>query len=472
MARKTSWNGAPAVLRGQRIATPNGIVPASLHLGGGRVMRVAHIDDIGGALARDVADAGELLVLPGLVDTHVHLNEPGRAEWEGFFTGTRAAAAGGVTTLLDMPLNSIPATTKSVALERKRAAAAGQCHVDVGFLAGLVPGNAGDITQLWTEGVFGFKCFLVPSGVDEFPHMTERDLREALPIISRLRAPLLVHAELPGPIEAAESDLLESDPRAYRNYLGSRPAEAEVAAVELMLDLARDYRFPLHIVHVSAMEVLPLLRAARAEGIAVTAETCPHYLGIDAEDIPAGATAFKCAPPIRGSRNRAALWRALVDGELDFVVTDHSPCPPELKRQDSGDFFTAWGGIASLELALPVMLTELQGRSISPARLTRWLSEAPAQLAGLQRSKGRIAPGLQADFAIVDPTHAFVADPDDLHQRHPITPYAGRTFQGRVHATYLRGQLIYADGDVVGAPSGRLLQRDTRASGQVLKVGS
>jgi allantoinase len=376
-----------------------------------------------------------------------------------------------VTTLLDMPLNSVPATTKSVALERKRSIATGQFHVDVGFFGGVVPGNAADITQLWIDGVFGFKCFLTPSGVDEFPNVTERDLREVLPTIARLRAPLLVHAELPGPISAASKALVDSDPTSYANYLGSRPPSAEVAAVELMLELVREYRFPLHIVHVSAMESLALLRDARAEGLAVTAETCPHYLCIDAEDIPTGATTFKCAPPIRGAQNREALWRALGDGDLDFVVTDHSPCPPELKRLDSGDFFGAWGGIASLELALPVMLTELQRRSLSPGRLTRWMSEAPAQLAGLQRAKGRIAPGLQADFAIVDPTHAFVADPDDLHQRHRITPYAGRTLQGRVRATYLRGQLIYADGDLVGAPAGKLLQRDTRASGQVLKVG-
>jgi len=455
-----SWQTAPAVVRGERIATSNGIVPAALHLAGGRVMRVSHIDDIGGALKSDVLDAGSLVVLPGLVDTHVHINEPGRTDWEGFASATRAAAAGGITTLFDMPLNSIPATTKSSSLEKKRKSAATQCRVDVGFLGGVVPGNTDDLADLWADGVFAFKCFLVPSGVNEFENVTASDLRKAMPKLAELRAPLLVHAELPGPIEAVASSLKEHDPRAYETYLASRPAAAEVQAVQFMLDLARRYNVRLHIVHVSAHEVLPLLREARADRVLVTAETCPHYLVFDAEQIPAGATEFKCAPPIRGRENREQLWNALQEGVLDFVVSDHSPCPPELKRQDSGDFFAAWGGIASLELTLPVMWSEMRERSLPFSLVQRWLCEAPARLVGVHRTKGRLAPGFQADFAIVDPAHSFYLDPKKLHQKHRITPYARRALHGRVHATYLRGQLIYAEGEAVGEPDGRLLKRE------------
>lgn len=423
-------------------------------------MRITSIDDIGGALASEVIDAGELVVIPGLVDTHVHINEPGRTEWEGFASATRAAAAGGITTLLDMPLNSVPATTKAAALDKKRKSAMNQCHVDVGFLAGVVPGNTGDLPALWSEGVFGFKCFLVPSGVNEFHHVTAADLKSAMPVLAQLRAPLMVHAELPAPIEAAAPDLQKLDPRAYATYLSSRPPTAEVLAVQLMLDLARRYSVRLHIVHVSAAEVIPLLREARADRVPVTAETCPHYLAFDAEQIPTGATEYKCAPPIRGSENREQLWRALQEGLLDFVVSDHSPCPPALKRRESGDFFAAWGGIASLELTLPVIWTEMRKRALPFERALRWLCEGPAHLVGLQRTKGRLAAGFQADFALVDPSATFDVDPARLHQKHPITPYAGRTLTGKVRATYLRGQLIYADGEMIGEPSGRLLKRE------------
>lgn len=457
------WHTAPGVVRGERIATANGIGPASLHIAGGRVMRVSHIDDIGGATQSEVLDAGSLVVMPGLVDTHVHINEPGRTEWEGFATATRAAAAGGITTVVDMPLNSVPATTKASALEKKRKSAGTQCRVDVGFLGGVVPGNAGDLAELWADGVFGFKCFLVPSGVDEFRNVTAADLHKAMPVLSELRAPLLVHAELPGPIEAVSAHSSGRDPREYETYLASRPPAAEVQAVQLVLDLARRYGVRLHIVHVSAKEVLPLLKEARDDHVPVTAETCPHYLAFGAEEIPAGATELKCAPPIRGNDNREQLWRALQGGLLDFVVSDHSPCPPELKRLESGDFFAAWGGIASLELTLPVMWTEMKARRLPLARAARWLSEAPAQLVGLHQIKGRLATGYHADFAIFDPSQTFEVAAKDLHQKHPISPYGGRTLHGRVHATYLRGRLVYADGETVGEPTGRLLEREGAA---------
>ena len=450
----------PGAVRSEKVVTAKGVVPATLHIAGGRIMRVAPYDDLGGARATEIVDAGQLVILPGLVDTHVHINEPGRAEWEGFETATRAAAAGGVTTLLDMPLNSIPATTKASALDKKRKAANGHCAVDVGFLGGVVPGNADDLAELWARGVFGFKCFLTPSGVDEFRNVGIEDLREAMPALAELRAPLLVHAELPGPIDAATKDVSGKDARSYATYLASRPPSAEVQAVQMMLDLARQYQVRLHIVHVSAHEVLALLRAARANRLPVSAESCPHYLTIDAEQIPAGATEYKCAPPIRGSMNRAMLWQGLQEGVLDMIVSDHSPCPPAMKKKETGDFFAAWGGVASLELGLSVVWSDMKKRALGLDLLAKWMSEGPARLAGLQRTKGRIAAGQQADLVVLDPNQYFTVDPKNLKQRHPVTPYAGRTLHGRVCATYLRGELIFAEGQIVGAPQGRLLARE------------
>lgn len=449
----------PGVVRAERIVTPKGIVAGTIHLAGGRIMRIASMDDTGGASTDEVLDANGLIVIPGLVDTHVHINEPGRTDWEGFATATAAAAAGGVTTLLDMPLNSIPATTKASALEKKRKAAAAQARVDVGFLGGVVPGNNDDLPQLWQQGVYAFKCFMVPSGVQEFENVTAKDLHAAMPVLAQLRAPLMVHAELPGPIEAAAPALVDRDKRAYATYLASRPPAAEVDAVRLVLDLARRYAVRVHIVHVSACEVLPLLREARAERLPVTAESCPHYLAIEAEQIPAGATEFKCAPPIRGRDNRNHLWNALADGTIDAIVSDHSPCPPDLKKKETGDFFAAWGGVASLELGFSVIWSEARKRGGSMESVVNWMSHAPARLAGLHRQKGRLAPGLQADFALVNPDEYFVVDPKALKQRHPVTPYAGRTLHGKVHATYLRGELIYAAGELIGEPRGQLLAR-------------
>lgn len=449
----------PGVVRAERIVTPRGMVAGTMHLAGGRIMRVAPIDDTGGASQGEILDAGELVVIPGLVDTHVHINEPGRTEWEGFATATKAAAAGGVTTLLDMPLNSVPATTTASALEKKRKAAAKQLRVDVGFLGGVVPGNQSDLPELWAQGVFAFKCFLTPSGVNEFHNVTANDLRAAMPVLAQLRATLMVHAELPGPIETASASLGERKRDVYATYLASRPPAAEVDAVRLMVDLARRHGVRVHIVHVSACEVLPLLREARAARLPVSAETCPHYLAIEAEQIPAGATEFKCAPPIRSRENREHLWNAMQDGTLDCIVSDHSPCPPEMKKRDTGDFFAAWGGVASLELGLPVVWTEVRKRGMPFERVIDWMSHAPAKLARLERMKGRIAPGLQADFALVDANEYFAVDPMALKQRHPITPYAGRTLHGKVHATYLRGELIYARGETVGEPRGQLLAR-------------
>ena len=445
-------------MRGQRIVTRHGIGPASIHIDGGRITRVSDFDDVGSP-SHEVLEAQHLLVLPGLVDTHVHINEPGRTDWEGFATATAAAAAGGITTLLDMPLNSVPATTDVRALEKKRKAAVAQCRVDVGFIGGVVPGNAKHIRPLWDAGVFGYKCFLVPSGVDEFRNVSANDLELALPELAACGAVLMVHAELSEPLERAMSALLDRDPRKYSTYVSSRPGAAETEAVKLVIDLVRKHGARAHIVHVSAAGTIDLLREARGADVSITAETCPHYLTIDEMDVADGATEFKCAPPIRDRINRDALWAGLLDGTLDFVVSDHSPCPPERKCQDSGNFFEAWGGIASLELTQSVVWTEMRRREVDVMKIADWMATRPARLVGLLGRKGEIHIGADADFALVDRAESFVVDATRLHQRHKLTPYAGRELLGKVHATYLRGELVFADGQLVGEARGRLLSR-------------
>ncbi|HEV2130748.1 MAG TPA: allantoinase AllB, partial [Longimicrobiaceae bacterium] len=403
-----------------------------------------------------LVDAGDAVVMPGLVDTHVHINEPGRTEWEGFETATRAAAAGGVTTLVDMPLNSIPAATAVAGLRAKLEAAAEQCWVDVGFWGGMVPGNRTELGPLLAAGARGFKCFLVPSGVEEFPHVSEHDLREALPELAARGAVLLAHAELPGPLEAA-SATLSADPRSYAAYLRSRPPQAEVEAIRLLIRLCREVGARIHIVHLAAAEALPLLREARAEGLPITAESCPHYLHFAAEEIPDGATQLKCAPPIRERANRERLWEALGDGTIGMVGTDHSPCPPAMKALDSGDFGRAWGGISSLQLGLSVMWRGARERGYPLDRLAEWMSAAPARLAGLGHRKGAIAVGYDADLVVWSPETEFVVDPAGLHHRHKLTPYAGARLPGVVEMTFLRGEKIYDRGEFRTGPSGRIL---------------
>ena len=405
----------------------------------------------------DIHDFGKAAILPGLVDSHVHINDPGRTDWEGFETATRAAAAGGFTTLVDMPLNCIPATTTVDALQQKRAAARGKCRVDWAAWGGVVKGNHQDIEPLAAAGVPGFKCFLIHPGIDEFTMVDEDDLRTALPHLARTGLPLLVHAELAGPVDAATERLANADWRSYATYLQSRPDEAELSAIRMMLSLCRQYGFRLHIVHLSSAQALPELRAARSEGLPVTVETCPHYLHLEAEDIPDGATLCKCAPPIRSRANREALWQGLRDGIIDLVVTDHSPCPPAMKRLDEGSFRTAWGGIASLSVALAVMWTEASQRGLSLMDIARWMAEAPARLAGCHSRKGRIAAGYDADLVVFDPEANFQVTPERLHYRHPVSPYLGETLCGVVKATYLRGQPVFADGDFPGEPRGREL---------------
>jgi len=441
------------ILRSTRVVLPDGECLAAIHVEGGRVVKV----DRSGARAPDTIDFGDLVISPGLVDTHVHINEPGRTEWEGFDSATRAAAAGGVTTIVDMPLNSVPATTTVEGLEAKRAAARGQNHVDVAFWGGVVPGNEGELDGLVDAGVRGFKCFLVPSGVDEFPAVGESDLRRAMPILARRDVPLLVHAEWPSLIRSGRS--AKVPPSVYVEYLATRPPDAEVEAIRLMVRLARDFAVRTHIVHVAAAEAVDEIARAKATGVAITAETCPHYLTFAAEEIPAGATEFKCAPPIRESRHRHALWEALRQGVLDLVATDHSPAPPAMKCR--GDFQRAWGGIASLEVSLAAVWSGARDFRLhtSDVRLclARWMSERPTGLAGLSDRKGRIAPGMDADFVVWDPDAEWTVDAAALQQRHKLTPYAGRRLRGRVAATYLRGERIWDGRTVSSTPTGDLL---------------
>ncbi|HUQ84105.1 MAG TPA: allantoinase AllB [Gemmatimonadaceae bacterium] len=431
----------PRAIRSQRVLTPDGLRPAIVLIEQGRVTDVAEYQ-AGNALG-DVADAGELVVMPGLVDTHVHVNEPGRTDWEGFETATRAAAAGGVTTLLDMPLNSIPATTSVGALAAKAAAARGKTWVDVGFIGGVVPGNTRALGDLARAGVRAFKCFMVPSGVPEFEHVTDADLRDAMPVLAELGLPLMVHAELPAPIEAATLEAAARDPTLYATYLASRPPAAEHEAIATVIRHAQASGARVHIVHVSSAASATIIAHARAVGVRISAETCPHYLYFDASMVPSGATEYKCAPPIRDAGNRDALWDALERDELEMIVSDHSPCPPILKRRDVGDFFVAWGGIASLQLGASIVWTSMRSRGLGLERLAQWMSDAPARLAGLDGRKGRIAAGYDADLVLFDPDASLTVTADMLLHRHPVTPYLGATLRGRVEATYVRGTLAY-----------------------------
>ncbi len=449
------------IVRARRVVLPDAQRPASIHIESGTIVRVGPYDEV--SAGAEILDAGDLVVSPGIVDTHVHVNEPGRTEWEGFDTATRAAAAGGVTTIVDMPLNSVPATTSVEGLRAKRHAAIG-CHVDVGFWGGVVPGNAPSLDVLVNAGVRGFKCFLAPSGVDEFPAVDERDLREALPVLARRHVPLLVHAESPRVIDAVAQDGARAARQdSYATYLATRPPAAEVDAIRLMIRLAAEFDVRTHIVHVAAAEAVEEIARARADGVPITAETCPHYLTFAADEVPDGATAFKCAPPIREAPHRAALWDGLRRGVLDLVVTDHSPAPPALKGP--GDFLRAWGGIASLELSLAAVWTaarafsrgrESRLEAVTPLDLARWMSAAPAALAGVDR-KGAIAVGRDADLIVWDPDASFTVDASALQQRHKLSPYAGRRLTGVVRTTIVRGQRVWDAGQLGQAGAGRLV---------------
>ncbi len=429
---------ADGAARSTRVVQPGGVGPATVVWRDGRIVDVAGYGD-GPA---GVVDHGDLVMMAGLVDSHVHVNEPGRTEWEGFATATAAAAAGGVTTIVDMPLNSVPPTTTAAGLVAKRAAAAGQCAVDVAFWGGLVPGNRSELAGLADAGVAGFKAFLVDSGIPEFPPVPVDEIEAALPLLAARGLPLIVHAELPEPMADAQrafGELPAAARRSYAAYLASRPAAAEDEAVALLCDLAARHGAAVHVLHLASASALPRLAVAGAAGVSVSAETCPHYLTFAAGDVPDGATAFKCAPPIRAASHREGLWRGLGNGTIAMVVSDHSPAPAELKEVDSGDFGRAWGGISSLQLRLPAVWTGAAARGFGLDRVAEWLCAAPARLAGLDGRKGVLAPGADADLVVWDPDAEFVVDPDGLAHRHPVTPYAGMRLHGAVRRVYLRG---------------------------------
>jgi allantoinase len=435
----------PQAIRSKHIVTPESIRPGVIVFDeGGKISAIEAYDF---APAHDCSDVGDLYVLPGLVDVHVHINEPGRTEWEGFETATRAAAAGGYTCLVDMPLNCIPSTTTVAALDEKRRAANGKTHVEVAFWGAVVPGNTDQIISLAQVGVKGFKCFLTHPGTEEFAMVTERDLREAMPEVAKTGLPLLAHAEVSAPvIEAcAQLDAESADWRSYRTYLRSRPPEAELEAIDLLIRLCREYRCRVHIVHLSTAKALERLASARAEGLPLTVETGPHYLFFAAESIPNGATEYKCAPPIRDAANQKALWEGLRSGIIDLIGTDHSPCPPELKCFDSGSFRSAWGGVSSLSLSLSAVWTKASKHGFSLTDVVRWMAQAPAQLAGLEGRKGRIAPGFDADLVLFNPEAEFEVTRERLHFRHPCTPYLGHRLKGEVKTTLLRGREVFPD---------------------------
>jgi allantoinase len=438
------------VIRSHRTVLPDGMRPASILVRDGRIAAIASHDAAPVGVRR--LDADERIVLPGVVDTHVHMNDPGRAHWEGVDHATRAAAAGGVTTLIDMPLNSIPPTTTLAGLEAKRDAVRGRSHVDVGFWGGVVPGNTDDLEALARAGVLGFKCFLAPSGVAEFEHVSEADLRRAMRIVQTCGLPLLAHAESPEALLAPHGD-----PRRYATWLESRPCAAEIAAIELLIALAQEFATPVHVVHLACADPLPMLRAARTRGVRISVETCPHYLTFTAEDIRDGNTAVKCAPPVRERAHREGLWQGLLDADIDLIASDHSPSPAADKHLDDGDFLAAWGGIASLQIGLPAVWSGARSRGIPGERVASWMAAAPAQLAGIASSKGSISVGKDADLVIYDPDAEWTVDPSRLHHRHPVSPYAGMTLRGRVETTMLRGEIIFDEDRVLPRTTGRMI---------------
>ncbi|MBP2215180.1 allantoinase AllB [Arthrobacter sp. CAN_C5] len=435
------------VIRGERIMTPAGELPREVGILDGRVSAV---EPLGSGLSGNeiVELTSTEVLLPGLVDTHVHVNEPGRTEWEGFASATRAAAAGGVTTIIDMPLNSLPPTTNPGALHTKQDVAKDQAFVDVGFWGGAVPGNTDALRPLHDEGVFGFKCFLLHSGVDEFPALDPAEMEQDMAVLAGFDSVMIVHAEDAGAIERAPS----AAGTAYGNFLASRPRGAENVAIAEVIERAGRTGARAHILHLSSSDALPLIAAAKRDGVRLTVETCPHYLTLTAEEIPDGATAYKCCPPIREASNRELLWAGLRDGTIDCIVSDHSPSTLDLKDLENGDFAVAWGGVSSLQLGLSLIWTEALQRGIDLHQVSDWMSARPAQLARLT-TKGRLAVGYDADLAIFAPDDVFVVDPGKLHHKNPITPYAGKQLSGVVRRTFLRGRVID-----YSTPSGRLLR--------------
>ncbi len=471
---------SPFAICSSRVITAGGVQDRAVVVRNGTIEAVMHRGDLASGFV--IEDVGDLVVMAGLVDTHVHVNEPGRTEWEGFETATKAAAAGGITTLVDMPLNSSPVTTTVDALQKKISAAQGKLWVDCGFHAGLIPGNARQIPPLIEAGVLGVKAFLIHSGIGEFPDATERDLREAMPHIARAGIPLLVHCELQtpnlqpqtssspithdlspktssSPITPNLQPQTSSSPRSYSSYLSSRPRTWEHDAIQLMIGLCMEYNCRTHIVHLSSADAVPMVRDARKNKLPLTVETCPHYLYFCSEDITDGDTSLKCAPPIRERENRERLWDALRSGEIDFIVSDHSPTTPELKLMKEGDFQRAWGGIASLQFGLPIIWTEARKRNFDMTDVARWMSQRPAELVGLNGRKGKIEKGYDADLVVWNPDASFTVEPSMILHRHKMTPYEGKKLFGKVEKTFVRGMNVFDRGSISDRPRGKVLLR-------------
>jgi allantoinase len=446
--REANW-----VIRGRRVVLPDGIAPASVHIQDGVISKVGEWDEI--ETTARLFDAGDHAILPGIVDLHAHINEPGRSDWEGFESATRSAAAGGITTLIDMPLNSIPPTTSAGALDQKIAAAEGKLWIDVGFHGGIVPGNENDLRRLVGSGVVGLKCFLCDSGVEEFAAVTLGQLAGAIDQVAGFGPWILVHAESPEVLKAASAAVEDHGAWTYDDYLQSRPDEAECKAIRGLIELAQTSRARIHIVHLSSAAALPLIAQAKANQLAITAETCPHYLTFDAESISGSATELKCAPPIRSAANRENLWQGLRDGTIDIIASDHSPCLPELKA--NRDFAQAWGGIASLQCSLAAVWSEAHRRGFALTDVAQWMCRRPAELANLP-AKGTIAPGKDADLICFAPDETSTFEAEQILHRHKLTPYSGRRMCGVVKQTILRGALIYDRGSWSGEPQGRIVR--------------
>lgn len=440
------------ILTSDRVLTPKGERPAAVLIKGEKILDIVTIEDVPADCP--IENCEKDVIMPGLVDAHVHLNEPGRTDWEGFETGTKAAAAGGVTTLVDMPLNSIPVTTTADAFQAKLDSCAGKLWADCGFYGGLIPGNLDEIESLKKAGVLGLKTFLCASGINEFPEVSEADLRDALPMLSNSGLPLLVHAEIENGIES------NGNPKSYRSHLESRPDVWELNAIQLLINLCAEFHTPIHIVHLSASAALDEIAEARHEDLPISVETCPHYLHFRAEQIRDGETHFKCAPPIREAANRERLWRGLESGIIHFIASDHSPCPPEMKNLTEGSYTEAWGGISSLQLTLPVIWTECRNRGYSLADLTNWLSSGPAKFIGFGNQKGEISKGFDADLVCWDPEAEFQVDTSIIHHKHKLTPYQNERLFGMVKKTYLRGKMVYNNGGFPMDPPGKPLLRN------------
>ena len=440
------------IIKSNRIITPSGIRPGYIIINDGVIEDV--VEQLSSVSEVTVTDVGNAVVMAGIIDPHVHINEPGRTDWEGFDTATRAAIAGGITTVVDMPLNSTPVTTTAQALDQKIAATKNQLHTNVGFWGGVVPGNENEIEGLIKCGVLGFKAFLTHSGIDDFANVTEADLVKVMPIIARHGLPLLVHCELTDSINR-----VNHNNRSYANYLASRPAFWEDDAIALMIRLCEQFNCRVHIVHVSSASSIIQIEQAKQKGLPLTAETAQHYLYFCAEEIKDGQTQFKCAPPIRNKANNNQLWKALQNGILNFVATDHSPATPDLKEITSGNFLKAWGGIASLQIALPVLWTAAKQRNIGVEHIAKWLSENPAKLIGLEHKKGRIEKGYDADLVIWNPDESFTVTEQMILHKHKITPYLGEQLYGTVHSTYLGGMVVYHANGQLQLQAGSIITR-------------